>query len=434
MSDTTTQMPRVPASGMPATPRQPQQPRPPWQDGAFVATAAGGLAMLAGLVLVLEHAGSAAVGITVAIVGVVAGAGVLIPRALAAVHRQPALLMVVLIGLAGAAWLALAALQRTSGVAGLLEGRTASDFVHMRFWPLALIVLAATGGVVLVSDAMRVRIGLAQRSSGWRQITENGAPARTPGFPWRALAGVALIGWAAFVAIGLFGFSLSSDRGLLLLVVLLAMAAIAVIAGTPLLIAALARDDQRDAAAAREADRRRFAAHLHDSVLQTLALVQRQAHDPHAVTRLARRQEHALRAWMAGEAELASETLVAALHDVVGEVEEERDVAIELSAIGDRPLDASGEALAAAAREALRNATHHGGGAPVFVFAEVTPDGAAVFVRDEGPGFVPDAVPTERRGVRDAIVGRMAAAGGSATIDTAPGEGTEVALRIGVTR
>ena len=70
----------------------------------------------------------------------------------------------------------------------------------------------------------------------------------------------------------------------------------------------------------------------------------------------------------------------------------------------------------------------------MFVFAEVTPDGAEVFVRDEGPGFVPDAVPTERRGVRDAIVGRMAAAGGSATIDTAPGEGTEVALRIGVTR
>ena len=85
----------------------------------------------------------------------------------------------------------------------------------------------------------------------------------------------------------------------------------------------------------------------------------------------------------------------------------------------------------AAAREALRNALRHGDGAPVFVFAEVTPDRAEVFVRDEGPGFAMDDVPTERRGVRDAIVGRMAAAGGRATIDSAPGEGTEVALRLG---
>jgi signal transduction histidine kinase len=407
----------------------------PWQDGAFAATAAGGLAMLAGLILVLTDAGSATVGITFAIVGLVVGALVLIPRALAAVHRQPALLAVGLVGIAGAGWLAVAALERTGGASSFwMEGRAATDLVHARFWELALIVLAATGGVVLVGDAMRVRIGLARGSSQWRRITEAGGTPPAPAFPWRALAGVALIGWAAFLALGVVRPYLSSNPGTLLLLGMLAIAAIAVVAGTPLVIAALARDDQRDAAAAREADRRRFAAHLHDSVLQTLALVQRQAHDPHAVTRLARRQEHALRAWMAGEADLASETLVAALHDVVGEVEDERGVAIELTAIGDRPLDAAGEALAAAAREALRNATVHGAGAPVFVFAEVTPDGAAVFVRDEGPGFVADAVPSERRGVRDAIVGRMAAAGGSAAIDTAPGEGTEVALRIGVTR
>jgi signal transduction histidine kinase len=405
-----------------------------WQDGAWCATALAGAAMLAGLVLILTHASSGAAAITVAVVGAVAAAAVLVPRAIVAVHRQPALLAVGVVGMLGVAWLALAALERSgSGIGVSLEGRAASDFIHARFWALALIVLAATGGVVLVADALRVRLGLDRGAAPWRELTGEQAR-RAPGFPWRAVAGVALIGWAGFLAIGTVGPYLSANRGLLVLAAMLAVVAIAVVAGTPLLIAALARDDQRDAAAAWEQDRRRFAAHLHDSVLQTLALVQRQAHDPSAVTRLARRQEHALRAWMAGEAELASETLVAALRDVVGEVEDEAGVTIELTAIGDRALDGDGEALVAAAREALRNATRHGGGAPVIVFAEVTPDAAAVFVRDEGPGFDATAVPSERRGIRDAISGRMAAAGGSATIDTAPGEGTEVALRIGAAR
>ena len=104
---------------------------------------------------------------------------------------------------------------------------------------------------------------------------------------------------------------------------------------------------------------------------------------------------------------------------------------IEVTILGDRPLDRVGEALAAAAREALRNAARHAPGAPVFVFADIAPGRAEVFVRDDGPGFVCADVPTERRGVRDAIVGRMAAAGGRATVESAPGEGTEVALTIG---
>ena len=95
------------------------------------------------------------------------------------------------------------------------------------------------------------------------------------------------------------------------------------------------------------------------------------------------------------------------------------------------PLDELTEALAAAAREALRNAARHAG-SPIFVFAQASPDGAEVFVRDEGPGFELASVPTERRGVRDSILGRMTAVGGSAVVDSVPGEGTEVALRIGV--
>jgi len=201
----------------------------------------------------------------------------------------------------------------------------------------------------------------------------------------------------------------------------------------PLLIAGLARSDRARLTTAREDERRRVAAHLHDSVLQTLALVQRQAHDPAAVQRLARRQEHELRAWMAGEVELGTETLGAALRAAVAEVEDDYEANVELTILGERVLDRETEALAAAAREALRNAARHAPGAPVFVFAQASPDGAEVFVRDEGPGFDLTRVPTERRGVRDSIVGRMQAVGGQAEIDSHPGEGTEVALRIGVT-
>ena len=161
-------------------------------------------------------------------------------------------------------------------------------------------------------------------------------------------------------------------------------------------------------------------------MLQTLALVQRQAHDPAAVQRLARRQEHELRAWMAGEVELGARRWAPRCGAAVAEVEDDYDAVVELTILGERALDRATEALAAAAREALRNAARHAPGAPVFVFAQASPDGAEVFVRDEGPGFDLGAVPTERRGVRDSIVGRMAAVGGSAVIDSEPGEGTEV--------
>ncbi len=140
-------------------------------------------------------------------------------------------------------------------------------------------------------------------------------------------------------------------------------------------------------------------------------------------SRLARRQEHALRAWMAGESELASETLSAALREIVAEVEEEYRMTVELTAIGDRPLDTKGEALVAAAREALRNAGRHAPGAPVYMFCEIGRDRAEVFVRDEGPGFVPDEVANERRGIRDAMIGRMAVSGGRATIESSARRG-----------
>ncbi|WP_445150422.1 sensor histidine kinase [Baekduia sp. Peel2402] len=376
-------------------------------DPAWRATALGGTAMVLGLALALTDAVWLRASVAVALAGAVVAAFVLAPRALAAVQRSPSLVIVAALLLAGAAWFLFGAVWPTGSLS-----RAAGDVARARLWPLLLMAATATGGVVLIADALRVR-----RGSRWRAITEGSAP-----FPWSAVVGVLLVCWSAFLGLGLARPYIGDDPARLLMVLVLAGVGVAVVVGTPLLIASFAR--------AREADRTRFAAHLHDSVLQTLALVQRQANDPEAVARLARRQEHALRAWMAGEAELTSATLVGALHEVVDAVEDEAGVAIELTALGDRPLDARGEALVAAAREALRNAARHGGGAPVVVFAQIDGGGAEVFVRDSGPGFVVDDVPAERRGIRDAIVGRMAAVGGRATVESVPGEGTEVALTL----
>ncbi|HVF79005.1 MAG TPA: ATP-binding protein [Solirubrobacteraceae bacterium] len=404
---------------------------PRYADPLWKATAVAGTAQLAGLAIALSGSSHAVLAVSVAVAGVVIAAFVLAPQAAAAVHRHPALLLVAAAVLFCVLWVVV-------GLMGLgIDHVSALPGMHV-LWSLArtgglslvLMSLAAVGGVVLIADALRVRLGLARRRSApWQQMTATGSSG--PLVPWRAVAGVLLVGWSAVLAIGLAGpYAGSSALAQLLLLVLVAGAA-AVVIGTPLLIASLTRVDREQTQDAHEEVRQRFAAHLHDSVLQTLALVQRQAHDPTAVARLARRQEHALRAWMAGESELVSDTLVAALRDAVAEVEDEEAITVELTAIGDRPIDLAGEALVAAAREALRNAARHAGSAPVVVFAELTAAGVEVFVRDDGAGFDPESVPAGRRGIRDAIIGRMAAAGGSATVESAPGEGTEVALRLG---
>jgi len=173
-----------------------------------------------------------------------------------------------------------------------------------------------------------------------------------------------------------------------------------------------------------------MAAHLHDSVLQTLALMQRRADDPAEVATLARRQERELRAWLAGRAPGAVSTrLAAALEAVADDVEQAHRVPVEVVAVGDAELDSAGEALVAAAREAMVNAAKFGNGSTVSVFAEVRDDELQVFVRDRGAGFDPAAVPADRRGVRESIVGRMQRHGGRAAINPSPA-GTEVELAL----
>jgi signal transduction histidine kinase/phage shock protein PspC (stress-responsive transcriptional regulator) len=181
----------------------------------------------------------------------------------------------------------------------------------------------------------------------------------------------------------------------------------------------------------RSQERAEMAAHLHDSVLQTLALIQRRAGDDREVATLARRQERELREWLSGHttaADGAADTLTAALRAMAADVEEVHKVTVEVVTVGEAPLDDALRALVAAAREAAVNAAKFAGTGRVDVYAEAVPGRVEVFVRDRGTGFELDSIPAERRGVRESILGRMRRHGGSAEVRTGPGEGTEVEL------
>jgi signal transduction histidine kinase len=300
---------------------------------------------------------------------------------------------------------------------------------------LAIALPSALCGLALIGDALRQRASLqrdAAERTPWQRMT---AVQRVRALPWRVVVGALLVGWSALAVLVVLGPSLA-DGGVVLLalvVIVVVLGALAII-GLPVLVSVAAGADRTRIARTREEERLRVAAHLHDSVLQTLSLVQRQAHDPAAVAQLARSQERALRAWMAGRAEAAGDTLAGALEAAVQQVEAEERTEIAVTLNGDRPLDGAGEELVAAAREALRNAARHAAGAAIVVFAEIDERAVAVYVRDEGPGFDLAAVSPQRRGVRDAIIGRMAAIGGQATVETEPGEGTEVTLRLPAAR
>jgi signal transduction histidine kinase len=182
---------------------------------------------------------------------------------------------------------------------------------------------------------------------------------------------------------------------------------------------------------ARSQERADVAAHLHDSVLQTLALIQRSADDPREVASLARRQERELRAWLAGEREhAAGDRLATALEAAAAEVEAATGGTVEVVVVGDCPLDERAASALAATREAMLNAAKFAGRDPVAVYAEASEDRIQVFVRDRGPGFDPAAIPPERRGVRESIIGRMERAGGRAVVQPSQGGGTEVEIAI----
>lgn len=185
---------------------------------------------------------------------------------------------------------------------------------------------------------------------------------------------------------------------------------------------------EEQAAAARATERADIAAHLHDSVLQTLALIQRRADDPMQVARLARAQERELRSWLYAGPVGPAATLAGALAAAGHEVEDLHGVPIELIVTGDRPLDAGGQALVNALREAMLNAVRHGA-PPVSAYVEVGGRSVEAFVRDHGAGFDLDAVPEDRLGLRESILGRMQRHGGRALVRRLE-HGTEVSLEL----
>jgi signal transduction histidine kinase len=312
---------------------------------------------------------------------------------------------------AGAAVLAVAAL--------LLLRKWGLFFGDAIVWPL---ILAAAGGTLI-----------------WRQSTAAEAPAPEPppasrapralrlprDAMGRALVGVALVVGGGLVFLWL-NDALAPARDVLLAVVVVVVALTLILAPWWLrLVHGLASER---AERIRSQERAEVAAHLHDSVLQTLALMQKRVDDPREVAALARRQERELRAWLNGRRADGEATVATLLEAAAAEVEEAHGVPVEVVAVGDAPLDPRAEALVAAAREALVNAAKFAGDGPVALFAEVDPERIEVFVRDRGPGFDPAAVPADRRGVRESIVGRMQRHGGRAVVHTAPGAGTEVEL------
>jgi signal transduction histidine kinase/phage shock protein PspC (stress-responsive transcriptional regulator) len=179
----------------------------------------------------------------------------------------------------------------------------------------------------------------------------------------------------------------------------------------------------------RSEERAEMAAHLHDSVLQTLSLIQRSS-EPKEMVVLARAQERELRSWLYGADQGGADRLGAALTETAGRVETDHQVPIEVVATGDDPELTDGlRLMVQAAGEAMTNAARHSGADKISVYAE-TGDGVEVWIGDQGSGFDPDAVPDDRLGIRESIIARMQRAGGTAKITSTP-EGTEIHLAMG---
>jgi signal transduction histidine kinase/phage shock protein PspC (stress-responsive transcriptional regulator) len=183
----------------------------------------------------------------------------------------------------------------------------------------------------------------------------------------------------------------------------------------------------------RTQERADVAAHLHDSVLQTLALIQKSAHDPATVARLARAQERDLRSWLYAGDSTDPSSLAGAVRADAAEVEDAFGVSVDVVVVGDLDFSETVRPVVNATREAVQNAAKHAGTGRVDVYAELTDAAVDVFVRDRGAGFTLSDVPEDRLGVRRSIVDRMERHGGSATIRSAPGEGTEVRLHLALT-
>ena len=208
----------------------------------------------------------------------------------------------------------------------------------------------------------------------------------------------------------------------------LVMLSVVALVLAPLWLGVIRQLSQTQAAQARASERADIAAHLHDSVLQTLTLLRAQADDPQRVAALALSQERELRAWLYGDNHPTNENLRSEVESVSREIEQLYGVPVDSVIVGDTPATAKTRVLTSALREALANAVRHGK-PPISLYVEVSGQEVEAYVRDHGAGFDLEAINPDRHGVRDSIIGRMQRHGGSATI-RAREPGTEVCLRL----
>ncbi|QGV78990.1 ATP-binding protein [Streptomyces ficellus] len=307
------------------------------------------------------------------------------------------------------------------GAAGFVTSVDLGGDANRYVWPTLLVGV----GVVLVWR----QVDNARRAS-W---TEPGRRKRIFQLV-RGLAGVALVGMGLTVFMVVRGSAAQLGTAL--------TAAIAVLAGMALLagpwLVRMSQDlSEERTMRIRAQERAEVAAHVHDSVLHTLTLIQRNADEPGEVRRLARAQERELRNWLyrpegnGKDDDQEPETLAEAVKKNAAEVEDKHGVPLEVVVVGDCPLDEGLAAQMQAAREAMVNAAKYGGeGGAVQVYAEVEGRTVFVSVRDRGPGFDLDSVPADRMGVRESIIGRMRRNGGTARLRAVPGGGTEVELEM----
>jgi signal transduction histidine kinase len=310
---------------------------------------------------------------------------------------------------------------------GLLTGLTAGP---VSGWITGPIAVALVGAAVVWREADE-----AQRRR-WRDGARTGVLGAGRAGTVRVIAGVCLVVIGIVVLLN-NNFGLDQLRFALLAVVA-TLVGVAVLT-VPLWIKLVGDLGEERRARIRTEERAEIAAHLHDSVLQTLALIQKQAEAPREVRRLARGQERQLRGWLYGPSgygremgadQSKPETLSAAIAAACGEVEDAFAVTVQQVVVGDCAVDASLNALVQSTREAIVNAAKHAGVSEISVYGEVEEDRVSVFVRDRGKGFDPDVIPEDRHGLADSIRGRMDRHGGKAKLRTAPGEGTEVHLEM----
>lgn len=309
-------------------------------------------------------------------------------------------------------------------------------------WVTAPVALALIGAIVVWREADE------SRRSRWRAEARTGVAGVVRGRGgWTAA--VRIVCGAALVATGigivlLRGGSFDQVR-FALFAVLATLVGVAVLT-VPFWLRLVRDLGEERRTRIRTQERAEIAAHLHDSVLQTLALIQKQSEAPREVAKLARGQERQLRTWLYGpsgygagqrgpEVEAGSADLFSAtLESACGDVEESFGVTIDQVVVGDTLVDEPIGATVKAAREAMVNAAKHAGVGEISVYAEIEPDKLTVFVRDRGSGFDPEEVPEDRRGLAESVRGRMDRYGGSYTLRAEPGAGTEVVLAMPLRR